>query len=117
MVRAPKDRTIMGEPTVQNDNDAQESRNHERLRVEGEVTMRRAGKLAYRVHIYDLSPDGCRAEFVDRPAFAEQLWIKFDGMEALQANVRWIGGARAGFKFIRPIHPAVFDMLAARIRA
>ena len=107
----------MGELAEQIADEVPEFRQQERLRVQGEVTMRRAGKLAYRVHIYDLSPDGCRAEFVDRPAFAEHLWIKFDGMEALEANVRWIGGARAGFRFVRPIHPAVFDMLAAKIRA
>ena len=77
--------------------------------------MRRAGKLDFRVHIYDLSPDGCKAEFVDRPEVGEQLWIKFDGMEALEANVRWIVGQKAGVKFARPIHAAVFDLLATRL--
>jgi len=92
-------------------------RGYERVSVEGEVAMRRAGKLNFRVRIYDISPDGCKAEFVDRPDLGEQLWVKFDGMEALEADVRWIVAAKAGLKFARPIHAAVFDMLLTRLRA
>ena len=88
---------------------------HERVSVDGEVTMRRAGKISFRVHIYDLSPDGCKAEFVERPELDEQLWIKFDGLEALEARVRWLAGARAGVKFNRALHPAVFDLVVARL--
>lgn len=92
-------------------------RQYERISVKGEVSMRRAAKLAFRVQIYDLSPDGCKAEFVDRPDIGEQLWVKFDGMEALEVKVRWIVGAKAGLKFVRPLHAAVFDLLLAKLRA
>jgi hypothetical protein len=95
----------------------QTARQHERVSVEGEVTMRRAGKMSFRVHIYDLSPDGCKAEFVERPELNEQVWIKFDGMEALEAKVRWIVGAKAGLRFSRPLYAAVFDLLVAKLRA
>lgn len=106
----------MAYPAVQYD-DVPEPRGHQRHCVDSQVTMRRAGKLSFRVRIYDVSPVGCRAEFVDRPEIGEQLWIKFDGMEALEADVRWIVGARAGLKFARPIHSAVFDLLVTKIRA
>jgi hypothetical protein len=92
-------------------------RQHARVSVDGEVSMRRAGKLSFRVHIYDLSPDGCKAEFVERPEMGEQLWIKFDGMEALEAKVCWIGGPKAGLKFARPLYAAVFDLLLGKMRA
>jgi hypothetical protein len=92
------------------------ARQHERISVEGEVSMRRAAKLAFRVRVYDLSPEGCKAEFVERPDIGEQLWIKFDGMEALEAKVRWIVGAKAGLRFVRPLHAAVFDLLVAKLR-
>jgi hypothetical protein len=95
----------------------QQPRQHERVSVEGEVAMRRTGKLAFRVRVYDLSPDGCKAEFVERPEIGEQLWIKFDGMEALEAKVRWIVGAKSGLRFARPLHAAVFDLLIAKLRA
>ena len=91
-------------------------RRHERVSVEGEVTMHRRGQVTYRVHIYDLSPEGCRAEFVERPEVGEQLWIKFDGLEPLGAEVRWIYGPKAGLKFVRSFHPAVFDLLLARLK-
>jgi hypothetical protein len=90
-------------------------RRHERVSVEGEVTMRRSGKVSFRVHIYDLSPEGCKAEFVERPELDEQLWIKFDGLEALEARVRWLSGAKAGVRFSRPLHPAVFDLIVSRL--
>ena len=108
----------MAQPAVTCDDDAgQQPRCFQRLGVNGEVTMRRAAKLAFRVRIYDLSPEGCKAEFVDRPEIAEQLWVKFDGIEALEASVRWVAGAKTGLKFARPIYPAVFDALAAKLRA
>jgi hypothetical protein len=89
-------------------------RRHERVCVGGEVIMRRAGKVSFRVEVYDLSPDGCKAEFVERPELHEQLWIKFDGLEAVEARVRWIAGAKAGLEFARPLHAAVFDLLVKR---
>jgi hypothetical protein len=89
-------------------------RRHERVSVDGEVWMRRSAKHHFRVHIYDLSPQGCKAEFVERPKLHEQLWIKFDQLEALEAEVRWIAGPRTGLEFVRPIHPAVFNLLVAR---
>jgi hypothetical protein len=94
-----------------------EPRCHERVAVDGQVSLRRAGKTQFRVHIYDICPDGCKAEFVDRPELGEQLWIKFDSMDAVEANVRWITGAKAGFRFSRPLHAAVFDMLIGRLGA
>lgn len=90
-------------------------RGYERVQVDGEVALRRTGKLHFRVRLYDLCPNGCKAEFIDRPDVGEQVWIKFDGMEAMEAHVRWIAGSRAGLKFARPIYAAVFDMLLARL--
>ena len=101
--------------TVERDH-ANQPRRHERVSVAGEITMRRAGKLNFRVHIFDLSPDGCKAEFVERPDLGEQLWVKFDGIEALEANARWIASSKMGLKFTRSLHPAVFDLLAVRLR-
>jgi hypothetical protein len=90
-------------------------RRSERLDLTAEVTLRRPGKQNYRVRAYDVSPEGCKVELIDRPEVAEQLWIKFDGLEALQARVCWIESSRAGLEFDRPIHAAVFDLLLARL--
>ncbi|HEX5238056.1 MAG TPA: PilZ domain-containing protein [Sphingomicrobium sp.] len=91
-------------------------RRHERSAVEAEASLRRAGKLTFRVRLFDLSPEGCKAEFVERPEIHEQLWVNFDGLEAVETSVCWIAGAKVGLRFLRPMHPAVFDLLLGRLR-
>jgi PilZ domain-containing protein len=94
----------------------QRPRQHERVAVSAEINMRRAGKLHFRVRIFDMSPEGCKAEFIDRPEVQEQLWVKFDGVESLEAQVCWVADSKVGIRFSRPIHPAVFDLLVQRMR-
>lgn len=87
-----------------------------RVALNAEVSMRRAGLSNYRVTVRDLSPHGCRVEFVDRPNLDERVWLKFEGLEAIEAMVCWVKGADAGVEFERPVHPAVFDLLISRLR-
>ena len=70
---------------------------------------------SFTVRVCDISAHGCRCEFVDRPTDGEQVLVKFDGLEALPATARWIDPPLTGLKFHRPIHPAVFDLLLARL--
>jgi hypothetical protein len=65
--------------------------------------------------VYDLSPEGCKLEFQDRPELDETVWVKFEGLELLQATVCWIEELRVGVEFQRPIHSAVFDHIVARL--
>jgi hypothetical protein len=92
-------------------------RRFERAPLTAEVSMRRLGKLNYRVHVFDISPEGCKVELVDCPQLQERVLIKLDGIEALQAEVCWVEGTCAGLKFDRSIHPAVFDLLLERLKA
>jgi hypothetical protein len=85
-----------------------------RISVDAEVLQRRQGQPNYRVHLYDLSRKGCQAEFVERPRVGDHVWIKFEGLESLDAEVCWAEGFRAGLKYVNPIHPAVFDLLIKR---
>jgi hypothetical protein len=94
---------------------AQAERANARAEVSSEVRMRRLGQNAYNVRIFDLSPDGARVEAVERPAVGERVTIKFDGLEALQADVCWVEDFVVGLRFERPLHPAVFDLLLARL--
>ena len=91
-------------------------RRSERIGVTADVTMRRHGGPSFRVNVFDASPDGCKIDFVDRPLADERLSIRFEGLEALEARVCWIQQHCAGVKFARAIHPAVFDLLIARLR-
>lgn len=87
----------------------------DRVALDAEVALRRSGKHNFRVRVFDVSPLGCQIEFVERPGPAEMVWIKFEGLEALAAQVRWTAGFRAGVVFATPIHPAVFELLLGRI--
>jgi PilZ domain len=89
------------------------ARRSERVALNASVSLRRSGQLNYRVRIFDASLHGCRVEFVERPSLEEQLWVKFDGLQPLEAEVCWIDGFMAGVNFRQPIHPAVFDRLVA----
>jgi hypothetical protein len=92
-------------------------RGAERIEVPGEIGLRAAGKNPYRVRVHDLSTDGCKVELVELPRVGDQMRVKFDGLEMIEAEVCWVEGYMAGLKFDRQLHPAVLDLLIARLRA
>lgn len=92
------------------------ARGANRASLSTEVRARRIGQHNYSVRIFDLSPDGAKIEVIERPRVGEQLMIKFEGIETVQAEVCWIDGFIVGLRFERPFHPAVFDLLLARLR-
>ena len=90
-------------------------RKSERVVLTAQVTLRRAGQPNYRVEVHDASPHGCKLEFVERPRLDELVWVKFEGLEALEAFVCWVENFVAGVEFQNPIHPAVFETLIKRL--
>ena len=90
-------------------------RAHPRQAVTAEMILRRAGQNAYRVTVCDLTCKGCKIEFVERPIVGETVWAKFDGLESLEAKVRWIAGAWTGLEFERTLYPSVFELLMTRL--
>lgn len=90
-------------------------REHDRQTVIAHGSLRRSGQSAYRVRVFDLTARGCKIEFVQRPGIGETLWAKFDGLEALEAKVRWIEDHLTGIEFVRPMYPSVFQLLLARL--
>lgn len=106
---------LVFEPEVQSDK-GHLPRRSKRVAVTAEVTLRRHGRHNYRVRVYDTSAHGCKVEFVERPEAQECLWVRFEGLEPLEARVCWLKGRCAGLEFSTPIHPAVFDLVAERLR-
>ena len=86
-----------------------------RMAVNAEVALRRSGQLNYRVRVFDASPSGCKLEFVERPELDERVWVKFDGLDAIEGIVCWVEGHQAGVQFANPMYPAVFEMLLPRL--
>ena len=91
-------------------------RRSKRVPVTANVTLRKPGQPNFPVRVFDASPEGCKIEFVDRPREGDRIWVKFAGLETLEAEVCWVEEFVMGVKFARPMHPAVFDLLAERYR-
>ena len=87
-----------------------------RVALQAEVQLRRSGQHHYKVKAFDLSPEGCKLEFVERPSLDETVWVKFDGYDAIQSKVCWIEGQTVGIEFARPIYPSIFELLVARLK-
>ena len=94
--------------------DSHHARRADRVAIDAEVALRRSAQLNYRVRAFDASPYGCN-EFVERPELEERVWVKFEGLDALEGMVVWVGGFVAGIEFVRPMHQAVFDALTPRL--
>ena len=111
-----RDQVRMNDPPVNGDN-SPDPRRERRVSTVTHARVRREGLHSYEASILDVSPSGCRMEFVDRPSLRERVWVKFDGLEAMPAIVCWVEGADAGLEFERAIYPAVFDLILRRISA
>lgn len=90
-------------------------RKSERVEIHAEFSLRRSGRLSYRVRSFDVTRFGCKCEFVERPAVYERVWAKFDGLETIEAVVCWVEESSLGLMFTKTLHPAVFDMLLDRL--
>jgi hypothetical protein len=95
--------------------DPRYSRRADRVEIAAEITLRRSTPLTYRVRAFDASPFGCKIEFVDRPELEERVWVRFDGLDAVEGLVVRIEDFVAGVEFVRPMHRAVFDALMPRL--
>ncbi|QNP42853.1 PilZ domain-containing protein [Sphingomonas daechungensis] len=67
-------------------------RRNARVPLQAEVQLRRSGQRHYMVNVYDISPEGCRLEFVERPRLDETVWVKLGSLESIEANVCWVKG-------------------------
>jgi hypothetical protein len=88
----------------------------ERLEIAAKVGLRRSASLSFPVRIFDLTRFGCKCEFVDRPQVREPVWVRFPGLDLLQAEVCWVANSNVGLRFANTIHPAVFELLLKRLQ-
>lgn len=91
-------------------------RSRRREELEGAVYVRRPGGQRYKARLFDLTTNGCKVEFVERPRCGDRLWVKCPGLEAIEAKVAWVDGLSGGLKFVRPLHQAVFESLVSRLK-
>jgi len=94
----------------------QDKRRCARAPMEAQVEFRRKRETRYAIQMHDLSPHGCRLATPERLAGEEMIWVTLPGLESQQATVRWTRAWFAGVEFHRPMHVAVFDMMADRLQ-
>lgn len=89
-----------------------DGRKAERREVVLGAGLRQRGAHSITVQILDLSTNGFRAAtHLDLMPGAD-VWLKLGGLESLHARVVWQRGHLVGAEFVRPLHPAVLDMVA-----
>jgi hypothetical protein len=94
---------------------ATERRRCARVPLEASVDFRRPRESHYAVTMHDLTPHGCRLACPERLDKGELVWVQLPSLESLPAWVRWTQKAKSGVEFDRPMHRAVFEMMAARL--
>ncbi len=94
---------------------ATERRRCERVTLEASVDFRRPRESHYAVTMHDLTPHGGRLACPERLDKGELVWVQLPSRESLPAWVRWTQKAQSGVEFDRPMHRAVFEMMAGRL--
>ena len=91
-----------------------ENRRHDgRRHFDIECEIRVGSKAWRKKKLRDLTPEGFQVEFLDMPARGTPVYIRFAGMQMLQAEVCWGKIDTVGCRFITPISPYVFDHIVA----
>lgn len=95
---------------------ARKGRRSERVPVDLGAGLRQRGASGVSVQIMDLSTDGFKAATHLELYPGTDVWLRLPGLEASHARVMWSHGHYVGCAFVRPLHPAVLDMIVARGR-
>lgn len=94
-----------------------EKRYEDRLQIRMPGTRRTKGGRRSPVLITELSIHGCRLTGGARLLSPqEQVLIKLDNRDFLEARVAWTDGDTAGLNWTRALHPAILDHIFAHHR-
>ena len=91
-----------------------EKRKANRLRLPLVAGFRESRMSKVPVDVFDLSTDGFRVETFMGVHENATVWLTLPGLEPQEAKVVWMRKDFVGCKFVRPLHPAVFQMIASR---
>ena len=76
--------------------------------------LRQRGANAVTVQILDLSTHGFRAATHLELSEGTDIWLKLPGLETWHSRVVWMRGHLVGCAFVRPLHPAVLQMIVSK---
>ena len=86
-------------------------RRSERVSIEFAAGLRQRGASGVSIQIMDLSVDGFRAATHLELYPGTDVWLRLPGLESCHARVVWAGAHYVGCAFVRPLHPAVLQMI------
>ena len=95
--------------------DQVERRRWPRLALEADIQFRRRREAHYAIKMHDMTPEGCRIGSPERLDRGEMVWVQLPSLQSLSGHVKWSRAWQAGVEFERPMHVAVFDMMAGRL--
>jgi len=95
---------------------SQKGRRSERVPLTLGAGLRQRGASGVTVQIMDLSTDGFRVATHLELMVGIDVWLRLPGLEASHARVVWAEGQYVGCAFIRPLHPAVLEMIVSNTR-
>ena len=88
-----------------------EARGAERKDLVLGAGLRQRGAHAITIQVMDLSTTGFRAATHLTLEAGSDIWLKLPGLESLHGRVVWQRGHVIGCEFVRPLHPAVLEMM------
>jgi len=90
-------------------------RRDDRAIVDLECELRVGSGNWRKTRIANLTPKGFQVELIDMPTDGTQVYVRFGGMQMLQAEACWSDMGTAGCKFTNPLSPYVFDHIVASL--
>ena len=88
----------------------------ERKAVGISAQLREFGGARMDVEVQDLSRTGFLVASIYTVPVGARVYLTLPSFSALEAVVAWRDKTGFGCRFAQPLHPAVFDMIAARHR-
>ena len=79
------------------------------------IRLRRLGRPDAHLHLHDISTNGFQVVLGEAMQIKDHVVTRLPGLEPIGATVAWTSEGRAGLRFDRPLHPAVFELLLTRL--
>ena len=86
----------------------------ERVEVSFGAALRQRGASGVTVQIADLSTNGFRVATHLELHPGTDVWLRLPGLEPCHARTVWAQGHYVGCEFVRPLHPAVLQMIVRK---
>jgi hypothetical protein len=93
---------------------SRKGRRVDRISIDLGAGLRQRGASGVSVQITDLSTDGFRVATHLELYEGVDVWLRLPGLEPCHARVIWSEKHLVGCAFVRPLHPAVLQMIIGK---